>query len=131
VRLLQVEVADHVVGNVATGSQDLHAHQRARSRLDMELAVAHSQSATVIDRVPEVPVPGRCPAERSRPIRKQGDASTALASPGRRGGETGERQKEQSRPRRQPEPPRLKIRLPGKNLETLWEEHDYTDSGTR
>ena len=53
VRFLQVEVADHVVGDVAARPQDLDPGQRAGPRLDVELAVAaHKQTATVIDRGP-------------------------------------------------------------------------------
>ena len=41
VRALKVNVADHVVGNVASRSQDPHARQRTRARNDVDLAIAH------------------------------------------------------------------------------------------
>ena len=48
--ILEVEIAHHIVGDVAPRSQNLHASQRARSRGDMDLAIAHGQYATVINR---------------------------------------------------------------------------------
>src|SRR5271157_258143 len=48
--ILQVKIADHVVGDIAPRSKNLHAGERARSRGNMDLAIVHGQYATVSHR---------------------------------------------------------------------------------
>src|SRR4051794_29408019 len=50
VGILEVEIADHVVGDVAPRTQDLETRQRARSRDDVDLAVAHGHDPAVLRR---------------------------------------------------------------------------------
>jgi hypothetical protein len=56
-RLAQIFIGDDEFGDIAPGTQDPHAQERARMRREMELAVAHERYATNFNRDVRLPKP--------------------------------------------------------------------------